>query len=352
MALLDASVTTQDAPVMATVLSLGIRNGRLSQYGSLQKNLCMFPPNPDSKFRNIHSDGEIETRSSRLKSLTDIPTDDRESEIFSALVAVFVVGLCLLINGFGNALGLDDITPITGFVLGFIVTLGVVDNGFDAIKFVTSTAIKSIDKVPDSVKKFSIEKENLPFNLGSGIITGTVVRGLSRLFVADTERECQCEASALFIAYSLGLPCFAFRPNALEAAILMFESNNKSNDDAKEWENLDSLWSDAGIMKMLVWLISPVAFEYSKHAQLTASDPREASGFLKRLREKAPVMGISMDQLESMLPSEETDDLLKWAYAEADSLLRENKKVVQELTDLLAGGAATVGDCVAILEQW
>jgi hypothetical protein len=32
----------------------------------------------------------------------------------------------------------------------------------------------------------------------------------------DTERECECEAAAFFAAYSLGLPCFAFRPNALE----------------------------------------------------------------------------------------------------------------------------------------
>ena len=60
---------------------------------------------------------------------------------------------------------------------------------------------------------------------------------------------------------------------------------------------------------------------------MIASDPREASGFLIRLREKAHIMGISMKQLESMLPlHDETDDLLKWAYAKADLLLRENKK--------------------------
>ena len=107
---------------MATVLSLAIKNGRLSQYGSLQTRLCTFPPNPDSKFRNPHAvdgGGRLETRSSRLESLSNVPTDDRESEIFSALITLAVVGLCLLVNGLSNAGAgfLEDMTPITGFVL-------------------------------------------------------------------------------------------------------------------------------------------------------------------------------------------------------------------------------------------
>ena len=338
----------QDVAVMSTVLSLAIRNGRISEFGSSQSDIMMFPPTEKSKFRNIRNGGKFETRASRLERLEDIPTDNRAAETTSALATMLVVGFCLIINTFGNAFGMDDITPVTGFLLGFIITIGVVDNGFDAIQFVTSTLIKSNEKVPDSVKNISVKKENLPMNLGSGKITGNIVLGLTRLFAVDTERECESEAAALFVAYSLGLPCFAFRPNALEAAVLLFESNK--NDGKKQFNTLDSLWSDAGIMKMLVWLIAPVAMESSKHPQLIVSDPREASGFLKRLREKASVMGISEAELENMLPPGEEEDLLKWAYAEADLLLRDNKNQVQQLTELLIGGAATVGDCVAILE--
>jgi hypothetical protein len=49
---------------------------------------------------------------------------------------------------------------------------------------------------------------------------------------------------------------------------------------------------------------------------------------------------------------EEKTDLLKWAYAEADLLLRENRAAVTEISQRLAGGAATVGDCVAVIEDW
>ena len=114
---------------------------------------------------------------------------------------------------------------------------------------------------------------------------------------------------------------------------------------------LDPLLSDVGIMKMLIWLMAPVAMESSKHAQLIVSDPREAAGFLTRLQQRAELFGDE-NVLWWMDEEQERDDLLKWAYAEADNLLRTNKNVVTELTERLAGGAATVGDCVAVMEDW
>jgi len=115
--------------------------------------------------------------------------------------------------------------------------------------------------------------------------------------------------------------------------------------------NLDPLLSDVGIMKMLIWLMAPVAMESSKHAQLIVSDPREAAGFLTRLQQRAELFGDE-DVLWWMNDEQEREDLLKWAYAEADNLLRSNKETVTELTERLAGGAATVGDCVAVMEDW
>mmetsp|Transcript_14971 Transcript_14971/g.20021 ORF Transcript_14971/g.20021 Transcript_14971/m.20021 type:complete len:138 (-) Transcript_14971:258-671(-) len=119
---------------------------------------------------------------------------------------------------------------------------------------------------------------------------------------------------------------------------------------------LNPLLSSEGILKVLIWLMAPVAMECSKHPQLISSDPREGVGLLRRLSEKAESMG-AVEVIDTLLRGEddsidEAGDLLQWAYAEADLLLRNNRKVVEELTERLAGGAATVGDCVAVLEDW
>ena len=101
--------------------------------------------------------------------------------------------------------------------------------------------------------------------------------------------------------------------------------------------------------------------ESSLHPQLIASDPRESRGFLTRLKEKAVVFGVQ-DKLGDLLQisddgddtnsQQEIEDLLLWAFAEADLLLRQNKEPVRDLTEKLIGGASTVGDCVAALEGW
>jgi len=139
----------------------------------------------------------------------------------------------------------------------------------------------------------------------------------------------------------------------------MFESHKEDGGDGVNV--LDTLLSDAGMMKMLIWLLAPVAMESSLHPQLIASEPREARGLLKRLEEKAGVFGVE-DVLGGILQSDggaddeeklqERGDLLRWAYAEADLLLRENKGTVVELSERLIGGASTIGDCVAVIEEW
>ena len=270
-----------------------------------------------------------------------------------------IIGVSFILSGVGNGLGLDDLTFYTSLVSYGIIGVLVIDNFFDAIQGFTALVIKmNAEKLPNAVKDINgPEKENMPLELGSGKVTGTIVRGLTRLWSVDTERECQCEAAAFFTAYSLGLPCFSFRPNALEAAVMLYESKNNNDDnDGSDSDVIDSLLSDTGIMKMLIWLMAPVAIESSFHPQLVASDPREARGFLQRLKEKSAVFQAD-DVIEGILQTEtrgeeEINDLLKWAYAEADLMLRQNKAVVTELTERLIGGASTVGDCVAVLEEW
>jgi hypothetical protein len=125
---------------------------------------------------------------------------------------------------------------------------------------------------------------------------------------------------------------------------------NQQGDDVQG--KLDNLASDAGILKVLIWLMAPVAMEISKHPQLISSDPREALGFLRRLNENS--QNIQSNDLSAALPDDDSqaEDYLRWALAEADLLLRNNRKIVDSLSEALAGGAATVGDCVAILESW
>ena len=350
--LIDATVTTESASAMATVLSLAKTNGGIRNYGSLQSFVTQIPTNPSA--RVMCPDGVTRTRDERLSVLQDVPSDDRGTEVASALATMAAVGLCVFIRVAGGLLGLEELQGPADLVLGTALTVGVVDNFYDAIKGGTSLlAATQRDKIPDAIKDANVglpDKEDVPLGLGQGKITGTVVRGLTRLLSVDTERECQCEAAALFVSYALGLPCFAFRPNALEGAVLVLESARQDDSYSK---NVDSLLSDAGILKVLIWIMAPVAMEASRHAQLIASDPREGAGLLKRLRERAGSVGTEAeDVVENLLAGDGADALLRWAYAEADALLRDNRNMVEELTERLAGGAATVGDCTAVLEDW
>lgn len=121
-------------------------------------------------------------------------------------------------------------------------------------------------------------------------------------------------------------------------------------ESAQPDNDLDPLLSSNGIMKILVWLMSPVAMESDKHPQLIQSDPREAEGFLNRL-ERSNL--IDKNELWWLAEGpEEKEDMLKWAYTEADLLLRRQSSAVKEITERLASGAATVGDCVAAVENY
>jgi hypothetical protein len=313
---------------MAKIMSLSSRNGGASQYGILQREINPLPTNRNTRVK--YPDGKTRTRDERLQSLPNIPTDDRGTEITSALAVASVVGFCWTVG----VLNIEEITPFTNTVWVAIVLVGVLDNFYDLLKLGTKTfASDRIGELP----------KELPLSLGKGEVTGTVVRGLNRLIQVDTERECECEAAAFFVGYTLGLPCYSFRPNALEAAVMVAESAQPDN-------NLDPLLTNNGIMKILVWLMAPVAMESVNHPQLIQSDPKESGGFLSRLERSDLINKTELWWLEE--GQQEKDDLLKWAYTEADLLLRRNSAAVKEITERLASGAATVGDCVAAIENY
>ena len=130
---------------------------------------------------------------------------------------------------------------------------------------------------------------------------------------------------------------------------MIFESVRSKEENAKT--TLDPLLSSDGILKILIWLLAPVAAENLKYPQLIVSDPRETFGLLKRLEKSCLERDIDIYNILSYLDTDK-DFILCWAYKEAESLLLRNKNMVEALEMRLAGGAATVGDCVAVLEGW
>jgi hypothetical protein len=323
---------------MAQVLSLGRRNGGILEYGERQTDILDLPSS--GRMAVLCPDGTRKTRAERLAAVPAVPTDERGKEVASALAFAGVAGACEATN----LAGIEGISPAANLLLGVMLTVGVVDNFYGLIEQALSLVVQQIGK--EKVGDFAMPaKESLPLGLGSGQVTGRVVSGLTRLLTVDPGREALCEAAALFTAYSLGLPCFAFRSNALEASVLAVESG--------DMEELDSLLSSNGILRLLIWLMAPVAAESAKYPVCIVSDPTEAEGFLDRLESVAMNSPQVAEQLWwTYEDPQEREDLLQWAYTEADLLLRDNRKLVEEMAERLEGGAATVGDCVALLEKW
>jgi hypothetical protein len=363
-------VKTQSALSMAQVIRLCIRNSgkySIQQYGLQQRDIRLIPSNYDQT-RIVCPDGIKRTANERLLLMDDIPTDERFNEIMSASIFGGTVLTSEIINLSTVSDSIEHI--ITSFILTILISITIIDNGYDVIKMGTQFIMSQIKMDNKDKEKFQLPEKNvLPFNLGQGMITGSVVRGFTRLLTIDTIRESQCEAAALYTAYVLGLPCFAYRPNAYEASVLVAESATKqgNNNDASTMPKtnqdvvIDNLLTSSGILRILIWLYAPVVIEYMNHPQLIVSDPREASGFLQRLEDyygsndprlfwineinNTSNNGNSNNQTQK-------DKILKWAYIEADVLVRNNKQYVYELSDRLASGAATIGDCIAVIEGW
>ncbi|CAN0080734.1 unnamed protein product [Heterosigma akashiwo] len=185
---------------------------------------------------------------------------------------------------------------------------------------------------------------------GAGQVSGSVAAGLNRLLVKDFEREARCEAAAFLVGYALGLPCFPFRPNVLEALRLVQEAPPG-----------DGLRTPAGAARLLAWLAAPAAAEQQRHPQLVVADPRQPAAFLRLLRDRGLVpeladSGGGGSEEEGGggdggggAPSDE--ERVLWAFAEARRVLAAEEFLFDSLQLALESGAASVGECVAILEE-
>lgn len=316
---------------MARVMSACRQNGSAMQYGTQQTDILPWPVSADSR---VTINGKVLTRNERLETVDPLPVDERGKEVSSALAVGGVALACQMTN----ILGWNDISPFANLILTSLVLIGVLDNFYDLVQTGSSMAAQKIAKQDVNLP----EKSSLPLGLGSGQVTGTVVRGFNRLLTSDAERQALCEAAALLAAYTTGLPCYAYRPNSLEASVLVVESLQSST--------LDNLATSSGVLRMLVWLVAPVAAESMKYPVCILSDYQQAGAFLDRLEEAAETNTQLRDAI--FWDTNERDDLIQWAYTEADLFLRANSQLLQTVTERLTGGAATIGDCVAVLEEW
>lgn len=232
--------------------------------------------------------------SSSSAPLLPVPTDDRSLEVSAGLGALAVVG---------GALGWEALAPL-----------------FHG------------DTTPASVLLLLIGAAAfLDFTQRQGQELRLVLSGLNRLFLRDPEREARAQAAAFLSAYLLGLPCFCFSPSVLEAARLPNEVGNDFG---------DVLRSTAGLHRLLVYLLAPVAAEEANHVQLVASDPRQARALVQLFRERNP--GVEVDGEGVVLP---------WAFQEAKRLLQANAGLLDKLRKRMESGGATVGDCAILLES-
>lgn len=316
---------------MRDVMQQISRSNGCKQFGLQQVDgIRLFPMSPTQKI--ACPDGTMKTMQERFVDSPVFPLDDRVDEINSAIIFTAVAVACEATNIFG----IDGIQGPANFVLTSMIFIVAIDNFYDIIKTASQFAMSKVNS--KAVQGFKLpEKRALPLGLGSGDLTGTVVRGVTRLVTNDPQREAICEGAALVTAYVLGLSCYAFRPNAYEGSVLVLESSASGE---------ENLLSESGILRMLIWLLAPAAAEGQKYPQLIMSDPREAIGFLQRVEDSVPA-GI-----ELFWDSSNREELLQWAYIEADVILRNNKNTVKEVTNRLSSGAATIGDCVAVIESW
>ncbi|CAM9187378.1 unnamed protein product [Chrysoparadoxa australica] len=281
-AVIDAATASTDTERVSSIMSKIRRIGAGQKYARDLAKLSLFPRDPVRRKRS-------------LEKAPTPPEDSRVSEMAQAGAFLGVVGIDLVGDGMAPVMHYDNTIPM---VLSAVTALAVV---WDVVQ-------------------------------SKGGKTREVVSGLNRLFLRDVERESRAEAGALLAAYLTGLPCFAFRPNAVEAVRMM-----------KSGESMEGLATPQGVHNVLVWLLAAVAGEALQHRQCIVSDPRQAQAFLQLMREQG-VEGLDLE------PGDD-QDRIKWAYKEAREILRENEAIFDALRVRLETGGATAGECVSVIEK-
>lgn len=112
--------------------------------------------------------------------LVEIPTDSREKEIFLATGVLTAIAVWVLLQATG--LFVDEIHPWTTIYTGLCALVGIVDVFFN-----------------------------------KGVEVKQAAAGIERLILRDPERQAHVDAAGFLAGYLLGLPCYCFKPDVIEA---------------------------------------------------------------------------------------------------------------------------------------
>ena len=406
--MLNAASAFCNSEKLAEVMQVVKAGGYLKAFGALNAQLTK-PLTSTS----------IESKA-RLVDNVEVPSDNREQEVFYATVVAGTVSMYGILQALGHTI-MHDLAPWATLVGLLAVFTCLADVG-----------------------------------LRQGVGLKAAAAGVDRLVLRDAEREYHSESAAFLLGYLLGLPCFCFQPEVSEAVKMLRDSPgslsaykqplarissrvagegsrgsstgdgpfqglfagmnlgpyiNKGeqggvtappaqngagdmlNDIMKstglslrgeEVEETyqvskkvikDSLIETGSITaaditslgRVLVWMMSPVAAEMQRYGKTVVSDPRRARRLLDVLeaiqmaenedlqgaldQETAQSVASGLPHLAIPASEEDKEVMLRWAYIEADTLLKQYGDLVVDVGDYLGSGTSSVGEVVALLEQ-
>ena len=220
----------------------------------------------------------------------------------------------------------------------------------------------------------------------------SAISGFDRLVLRDTDREMHCDGAAFLVGYLLGLPCFPFKTDTVEALKLLRDhpealevykqpvatttttnrmkgvvvSNKKITDIVKDGNpifdlpplpNSSSNNDILSLGRVLIWLMAPVAAENLKYGKLVVADARKAKNLVNVMYniqkgvDKSNAKDIDKYIIRVPELEEDRDVLLQWAYYEAEALVKQYGDILEAVCDYLSTGTSSVGECVMLLES-
>jgi hypothetical protein len=378
---LDAASAFCSSATLGRALQLGKASGSVKAFGSSIGQLT-------TPITNAAVAATLFATSNKMTS------DDRETEIFYATLAALSV-----------------------FVFAALQVVGWVDKDVHPYATLWGCAI-SLAAGADVA-------------LTQGSRLKVAAAGFERLSLRDPQRDAYTEASAFLVGYLLGLPCFCFKPDAAEALKLlrvspgsldvykqpvallgagkgkgpssssssfslafnlkMAPSSSSSSSssaasaaaagESKEEANsrllkalLDVDGSSkadlAGLSRLLVWLVAPVAAETIKYGSTVSSDPRRGRRMLSALESLQVAIrkqaaqgaaaeyegekdeaGADLDGIAVPASKEDKEALVQWAYSEALGIIRRYGDLLEQVCDYIQSGTASVGECALLIER-